>query len=389
MPGRFTVLVIDSCGAGEMPDAAEYGDAGANTLGNCAKAAGGLALPTLQSWGLGNLTAIAGCPRRERAVASFGRMQEASQGKDTTTGHWEMMGIVLEKGFTTFPQGFPPDFLRKWQELSKVPGWLGNKTASGTAILDELGERHLATGLPIVYTSADSVFQIAAHEEKVPLATLYAWCEAARTVGKEYGLARVIARPFVGPGTGAFKRTYNRHDFSQPPPKGLVLDALRESGVRTIGVGKISDIYDGHGIAASVHTEGNADGLAQTARILGEMDGGLLFVNLVDTDMLYGHRRDPKGYAQAMREIDQALPSITGRMRPSDVLVITADHGNDPTYPGTDHTREYVPVLAYAPGRSTGVDLGIRSSFCDLGATVADYFGVRAPRGESFLGQVI
>ena len=389
MPGRFTVLVIDSCGAGEMPDAAEYGDAGSNTLANCARAAGGLELPVMQSWGLGNLTAIDGCPARERAQASFGRMQEASQGKDTTTGHWEMMGIVLQKGFTTFPQGFPPEFLRKWKELSGVPGWLGNKTASGTVILDELGEEHLATGLPIVYTSADSVFQIAAHEEKVPLETLYKWCEAARTVGKEDGLARVIARPFVGPGKGAFKRTYNRRDFSQPPPKGLVLETLAKRGVRTIGVGKIPDIYDGHGISEPVHTEGNADGLEQTARILGAMESGFLFVNLVDTDMLYGHRRDPKGYAQAMRDIDRALPSITGRMRAGDVLVITADHGNDPTYRGTDHTREYVPLLAYAPSRHAGSDLGVRSSFCDLGATVADYFGVRAPRGESFLGQVI
>jgi phosphopentomutase len=389
MPGRFTVIVIDSCGAGEMPDAPAYGDAGANTLANCARAVGGLELPTLQSWGLGNLTPIEGCAPTRTPRASAGRMHEASQGKDTTTGHWEMMGVVLEKGFTTFPHGFPPDFLRKWQELSKVPGWLGNKTASGTVILDELGEEHLRTGLPIVYTSADSVFQIAAHEEKVPLQTLYAWCEAARTVGKDYGLARVIARPFVGPHKGAFRRTYNRHDFSQPPPAGTVLDLLAGAGVKTTGVGKILDIYDRHGIAEAIHTEGNADGLQKTAELLRTMRSGFLFVNLVDTDMLYGHRRDAPGYARALREIDAALPSIAGELREGDVLVLTADHGNDPTYRGTDHTREYVPVLAVAPTRAQGSDLGVRTSFCDLGATVAEYFGVRAPRGQSFLRQVI
>ncbi|HZX94914.1 MAG TPA: phosphopentomutase [Myxococcales bacterium] len=385
--GRFVVVVIDSCGAGELPDAAAYGDAGANTLANCARKVGGLELPVLQSWGLGNVTAIDGCPPAASPKAAFGRMAEQSQGKDTTTGHWEMMGVLLEKGFTTFPQGFPPQLLDEWLRLSGAPGYLGNKTASGTVILDELGEEHLKTGHPIVYTSADSVFQIAAHEEKVPLKTLYAWCEAARAVGKPYGLARVIARPFVGPGAGQFKRTYNRHDFSQPPPRGTVLDLLADKGVRTVGVGKIPDIYDNHGIAESVHTEGNADGLRKTADILGTLDSGFLFVNLVDTDMLYGHRRDPGGYAGALREIDAALPGIAARLRKEDLLVLTADHGNDPTFPGTDHTREYVPLIAHAPGRS-GADLGVRESFCDLGATVAEYFGVRAPRGRSFLGAI-
>src|SRR5438270_3708146 len=285
-------------------------------------------MPTLQKWGLGNLTQIPGCPGNEKAHASFGRMSEQSQGKDTTTGHWEMMGVLLQKGFTTFPQGFPQELLQEWLKASGAPGYLGNKPASGTVILEELGEEHLRTGLPIVYTSADSVFQIAAHEEKVPLQTLYKWCEAARTVGKSYGLARVIARPFVGPGVGKFKRTYNRHDFSQPPPKGTVLDLLSQKGVKTIGVGKIPDIYDKHGIAESVHTEGNADGLKKTAEILRDMKPGFLFVNLVDTDMLYGHRRDPVGYARCLQEIDAALPSITGAMRDGDVLVLTADHGN-------------------------------------------------------------
>ncbi len=386
--GRFVVIVIDSLGAGELPDAAAYGDAGANTLANCARKVGGLAVPNLAAWGLGNVTAIAGCPPARAPRAAFGRMAELSVGKDTTTGHWEMMGVVLEKGFTTFPQGFPKALMDEWLRLSGAPGYLGNKTASGTVILDELGEEHLRTGLPIVYTSADSVFQIAAHEEKVPLRTLYAWCEAARTLGKPYGIARVIARPFVGDAPGRFKRTYNRRDFSQPPPKGTVLDLVAENRVRTIGVGKIPDIYDGQGIAEAVHTEGNADGLRKTEEILKAMPDGFLFVNLVDTDMLYGHRRDPVGYARALSEIDAALPAITAALREGDLLVLTADHGNDPTFPGSDHTREYVPVLAWSPGRSRGADLGIRQSFADLGATVADYFGVRAPRGQSFLRAV-
>ncbi|MCA1829827.1 MAG: phosphopentomutase [Myxococcales bacterium] len=386
--GRFVVVVIDSCGAGELPDAAAYGDAGSNTLANCARRVGGLELPNLQTWGLGNITEITGCGAADKPRAGHGRMSEQSQGKDTTTGHWEMMGIVLQKGFTTFPHGFPPELMQEWLEESGAPGWLGNKTASGTVILDELGEEHLRTGLPIVYTSADSVFQIAANEARVPLQTLYKWCDAARTVGKPYGLARVIARPFVGERKGAFERTYNRRDFSQPPPR-TTLDVLAGRGVKTIGVGKIPDIYDNHGIAQSIHTEGNADGLRKTEELLRDMRDGFLFVNLVDTDMLYGHRRDPVGYARALREIDAALPGIARTLRDGDVLVLTADHGNDPTFPGSDHTREYVPLVAWSPSRSNGADLGVRDSFCDLGATVADYFGAPALRGKSFLGAVL
>ena len=385
--GRFVIVVIDSCGAGALPDASAYGDEGANTLGNLARRVGGLRLPTLQSWGLGNLTEIAGCPPSPAPRASFGTMAELSQGKDTTTGHWEMVGVVLDKGFATFPNGFPPELMNEWQRLSGVPGWLGNKTASGTQIIEELGPEHLATGFPIVYTSADSVFQIAAHEQRVPLETLYHWCEAARTVGKKYGIARVIARPFVGE-PGKFVRTYDRRDFSQPPPPGTVLDVLSGAGVQIVGVGKIPDIYDGRGIARSVHTEGNADGLRKTEELLGDLGPSLLFVNLVDTDMLYGHRRDPEGYARAMEEIDRALPAIASALRPEDVLVITADHGNDPTFPGSDHTREQVPLLAYSPRRARGASLGVRDSFADLGATVSEYFGVDAPRGRSFLAEI-
>ncbi|HWE23938.1 MAG TPA: phosphopentomutase [Myxococcales bacterium] len=385
--GRFVIIVIDSCGAGALPDAAAYGDAGANTLGNTARRVGGMKLPTLQSWGLGNLTDIAGCPPAPAPRASFGTMAELSEGKDTTTGHWEMVGVVLDKGFTTFPHGFPPDLMREWLQLSGAPGYLGNKTASGTVIIEELGHQHLATGWPIVYTSADSVFQIAAHEQKVPLATLYEWCDAARTVGKKYGIARVIARPFVGE-PGKFVRTYNRRDFSQPPPPGTVLDLLADAGVQIVGVGKIPDIYDGRGMARSVHTEGNADGLRKTEELLGDLGPSLLFVNLVDNDMLYGHRRDPVGYARALEEIDAALPAIASALRRDDLLVLTADHGNDPTFPGSDHTREQVPLLAYSPPRVRGSALGVRQSFADVGATVAEYFGVAAPRGRSFLQEI-
>ncbi|MFL5433876.1 MAG: phosphopentomutase [Myxococcales bacterium] len=387
MPGRFVVIVIDSCGAGALPDAAQYGDDGANTLANTARATGGLSLPTLQSWGLGNLTAIEGCPPTIAPRASCGTMAELSQGKDTTTGHWEMMGIVLAKGFDTFPDGFPRSLMLGWLERSGAPGFLANKVASGTAIIEELGVEHLRTGLPIVYTSADSVFQIAAHEERIPLATLYRYCEAAREVGKRYGVARVIARPFVG-NPGSFRRTYNRRDFTQPPPPGLILDLLAQAGVPIVGVGKIPDIYDGRGIARSLHTEGNADGLAKTEEILGTPGSDFVFVNLVDTDMLYGHRRDPVGYARAMREIDDALPALAARLRKGDLLALTADHGCDPTFAGTDHTRERVPIAVFAPGRERGTDLGERVSFADLGATVAEHFGIRAPRGQSFLAQV-
>ena len=385
--GRFVILVVDSCGAGALPDAAAYGDEGANTLGNLARRVGGLHLPTMESWGLGNLTGIAGCPPTPAPRASFGTMAEMSHGKDTTTGHWEMVGIVLEKGFATFPDGFPPELMQEWLQLSGAPGYLGNEPASGTVIIEELGPEHLRTGWPIVYTSADSVFQIAAHEQKVPLAKLYEWCDAARTVGKKYGIARVIARPFVGE-PGKFVRTYDRRDFSQPPPPGTVLDLLAQAGVQVVGVGKIPDIYDGRGIARSVHTEGNADGLRKTEELLGDLGTSLLFVNLVDTDMLYGHRRDAPGYARALEEIDRALPGIASALRPDDVLVLTADHGNDPTFPGSDHTREQVPLLAYSPRRARGASLGVRDSFADLGATVAEYFGVKPPRGRSFLSQV-
>jgi phosphopentomutase len=336
--------------------------------------------------GLGNLTAVAGVPADPAAAGFHGRMAERSHGKDTITGHWEMMGIVLKEGLALFPQGFPPEIIEPFLRATGAPGVLGNEAASGTEIIRELGEEHQRTGKPIVYTSADSVFQIAAHEETVPLARLYAWCLAARKILDPWRVARVIARPFVGT-PGQYVRTYHRKDFAIATPGKTVLEKLVETGVPVIGVGKIPDIFDRKGITDEIHTEGNADGLAKTEALLDRVDHGLVFVNLVDFDMLYGHRNDPKGYARALGEMDRELPRVLGKLRPGEVCAITADHGCDPTTPGTDHSREYVPLLVHAPGRSGGA-LGTRGSFADLGATVADFFGLRAEVGTSFLGSL-
>jgi len=380
---RFAVLVADSVGVGEMPDAADYGDGGSDTLAHVARAAGGLRLPNLGRMGIGNLTAVAGVPPDPEPTASWGRMAERSPAKDTTTGHWEMMGVPLEVPFRRFPGGFPAEILDPWLAATGAPGVLGNRAASGTAILDELGAEHVRTGKPIVYTSADSVFQVAAHEAVVPVERLHAWCREARRILDPWRVARVIARPFVG-SPGAWRRTWARRDFSMPPPRPTVLDRLGEAGVPVVGVGKIGDIFDRRGVGTDVHTEGNADGLRRTEALLREMDRGLLFVNLVDFDMLYGHRNDPAGYARALEELDAALPSVLSALRPGDVLALTADHGCDPTTPSTDHSREYVPLLVQVPGRP-GRPLGTRRSFADLGATVAAFFGVEAGAGESFL----
>ncbi len=380
---RFVILVADSAGCGALPDAGEYGDEGSDTIGNTSRAVGGLSLPVLGRMGLGRLTAIQGVPPDPAPAAFHGRMAERSHGKDTITGHWEMMGIVLREGLATFPQGFPPGIVDAFVAATGVPGILANRAASGTEIIQELGEEHQRTGRPIVYTSADSVFQIAAHEETVPLETLYAWCRAARRLLDPWRVARVIARPFVGT-PGRYTRTYHRKDFALPAPGPTVLEKLVEQGVPVIGVGKIPDIFDRRGITDELHTEGNADGLARTEALLDRVDHGLVFVNLVDFDMLYGHRNDPQGYARALEELDRALPRLLGKLAPGEVLALTADHGCDPTTPSTDHSREYVPLVVHAPGRGGG-DLGTRGSFADLGATVADFFGVKADVGTSFL----
>ena len=384
--GRFVILVADSVGAGAMPDAAEYGDAGTDTLGNVSRAVGGLSLPALGRMGLGNVVPILGVPPVAHPAASWGRMAERSPGKDTITGHWEMMGVSLTEPLPIFRQGFPPEVLDPWIAATGVPGVLANRTASGTQIIEELGEEHQRTGKPIVYTSADSVFQVAAHEETVPLETLYAWCREARRILDPLRVARVIARPFVGK-PGAYQRTYNRKDFSLLPPRQTVIERVAAMGIPVVAVGKIGDIFDRRGISEDVHTEGNADGLRRTAEILGRMDRGFLFVNLVDFDMLWGHRNDVRGYARGLEDLDRGLPALLARLREGDVLAITADHGCDPTTPSTDHSREYVPLLVNVPGRD-GAPLGTRSSFADLGATVAAYFGLRAAEGKSFLDEV-
>jgi phosphopentomutase len=383
---RFLILVADSAGCGALPDAREYGDEGSDTIGNTSRAVGGLALPVLGRMGLGNVTAVQGVPPDPAPVGFHGRMAERSHGKDTITGHWEMMGIVLEQGLALFPQGFPPEIVEPFVAATGVPGILGNKAASGTTIIQELGEEHQRTGKPIVYTSADSVFQVAAHEETVPLETLYRWCQVARALLDPFRVARVIARPFVGT-PGRYVRTYNRKDFAIAAPGRTVLERLVDAGIPVHGVGKIPDIFDRKGITDEVHTEGNADGLAKTAALLDRVDHGLVFVNLVDFDMLYGHRNDPRGYARALEELDRALPSLLRKLRPGEICAITADHGCDPTTPSTDHSREYVPLIVHAAGRGGG-SLGTRRSFADLGATVADYFGVATEVGTSFLPEL-
>ncbi len=391
---RVVIIVLDSCGCGAAPDAARYGDAGASTLGNLSHAVNGMTLPHLQGLGLGNITTILGVPPTANPLGAFGRMREASAGKDTTTGHWELAGLVVDRAFPTFPDGFPKEMIEEF-ERAIGRGVLGNKPASGTAILDELGPEHMRTGKPIVYTSADSVFQIAAHEQVIPVEELYRISEAARKLCDRYQIGRVIARPFVGQ-PGAFKRTYNRRDFSLPPPEPTVLDRIAEKGLPVVGVGKIWDIYAGRGITENVHSEGNADGLQRTLESLDRLRRGVVFLNLVDFDMLYGHRRDPKGYYAALQQFDAFLPSLMARLGPRDLVLITADHGNDPTWKGTDHTREFVPILAFcgrAPERALPLgraDLGTRGGFFDVAQTLAEAFAVGPwPRGESFLAQAL
>jgi phosphopentomutase len=384
--GRFVIVVADSAGCGALPDAREYGDEGSDTIGNVSRAVGGLRLPVMGRMGLGNLTAIAGVPPEPAPSAWAAKMAERSNGKDTITGHWEMMGIVLREGLALYPQGFPPEIVEPFVRETGVPGILANRAASGTQIIEELGAEHQRTGRPIVYTSADSVFQIAAHEGTVPLETLYAWCRIARRQLDAHRVARVIARPFVG-APGSYVRTYNRKDFSLATPAPTVLEELTAAGVPVYGVGKIPDIFDRKGITEELHTEGNADGLRKTETLLDRVDRGLIFVNLVDFDSLYGHRNDPAGYGRALEELDRGLPRLLERLRPGELLALTADHGCDPTTPSTDHSREYVPLLVHGPGRGGG-SLGIRGSFADLGASVAEHFGLPARVGTSFLPEL-
>lgn len=381
--------MLDSCGAGEAPDAADYGDAGADTLGHTATAVGGLTVPFLAAAGLGNLHGrLAGVDPVPAPSMAYGRLTEVSAGKDSTTGHWEIAGVVTTDPQATFTDtGFPPELVRAVENEAGVT-FLGNVAASGTEIIGELGREHLRTGRPILYTSADSVFQIAAHTDVVPLDELYRICGIARRHCDGYRIGRVIARPFVGE-PGSFTRTYDRRDFSLPPPSPTLLDRAAAAGMDTFGVGKISDLFAGRGLVDAVHTDGDADGLERTiAAIADRPRPGIIMANLVDLDMVYGHREDPVGYASGLALIDSYLPRLVAGLGPRDVLILTADHGNDPTDGSTDHTREYLPVLVGGLN-AAGADLGIRRQMGDVAATVAEGLGLDMPgAGQSFLGSI-
>jgi phosphopentomutase len=384
---RVIWTVLDSVGIGEMPDAAKYGDAGSDTLGNIARQRQ-LHLPNFCELGLANIKPLTGLAPAAEPTGAYGKCALASPGKDTTTGHWEMVGIHLEKPFPLFPHGFPRDVMDEFERRIGRHA-IGNKAASGTEIIKELGEEHVRTGSPIVYTSADSVFQVAAHEEVIPLFELYKICETARDILRgPYEVGRVIARPFTGE-PGSFTRTPNRHDYAVPPPKGMLLDQLADRGIDVYSIGKIFDVFLGRGIREYVKTKSNTDGLAKTLEAMKEVDCGMIFVNLVDFDQHYGHRNDVEGYARALEEVDCWLPEFNAKLRTDDLAIFTADHGCDPTTPSTDHSREYVPVLAYGPSVKHGVNLGIRDSLSDIGQTVAENFGAKIVVGASFLSQLI
>jgi len=375
------LIVLDGVGAGAAPDAAAYGDVGSHTLANTARAVGGLHLPNLARMGLGRIGEIAGVPSVAAPDAHFGTMKPASAGKDSTSGHWEMMGCTLTHPFPTYPDGFPPPVIASF-ERAVGRCVLGNRAASGTAILEALGPRHLETGEPIVYTSADSVFQIAAHEERVPVPELYRWCETARALlVPPHGVARVIARPFLG-GAGGFRRTPRRRDFSLSPPGETVLDALAAAGKRVLTIGKIDELFAGRGVARAIHTSDNREGMARTLEAVAARDAALVFVNLVDFDTMWGHRNDTRAFALGLEEFDAFLPGLRRALRNDDLLILTADHGNDPTTPGTDHSRECVPLFVWHRALARGRDLGVRESFADVGATVARSLGVRVGTGS-------
>ena len=384
--GRALLIVLDSLGIGALPDAADYGDQGSNTVGNIARALP-LRVPTLRSLGLPYVTALPG--DRPPPIGAYGRMAETSAGKDSVTGHWELTGLVLERPFPTYPRGFPPEVIREFERrIGRAT--LGNVPASGTVIIEELGPEHVRTGAPIVYTSADSVFQIAAHEEVIPLDQLYAYCDIAyELVVIGLGIGRVIARPFVGR-PGAFRRTAHRRDYALPPTGPTLLDRLVAAGYPVLGLGKIADLFAGRGFTEARHVASDFEGLDQLERALGDATGGLIAINLVEFDTLYGHRNDPRGYAAHLEQVDARLGRILRATSPGDLVAITADHGNDPTTPSTDHSREYVPVFLTGAGVRRGCDLGTRPTFADLGQTLAEWFGVGPlAHGTSFLAELL
>ena len=386
---RVCLIVLDSVGCGDAPDAKAYGDEGANTLGNISRVVGGLNLPNMGRLGLGNLTEIVGVPAMDNACGVYGRLTEISAGKDTTTGHLELAGVVLERPFPVYPNGFPVEFMASYEARIRR-GTLGNYPASGTEIIKELGQSHVESGKPIVYTSADSVFQIAAHEEIIPVAELYELCQIAREVlTGEHAVGRVIARPFIGE-PGYFTRTERRKDFSLEPPTDTILDVVKSAGLETMAVGKIEDIFAYRGITQSNHTGNNMAGVDAILEFLATEHPGLIFANLVDFDALYGHRNNPQGYAQALEAFDQRMPEILARLGDDTVLMITADHGNDPTTPGTDHSRERVPLLVTGREIKVNFNLGTRSTFADIAATIADLLGVGWPgAGTSFARTIL
>ena len=384
---RVVLVVLDGAGIGAMPDAGDWGDAGSDTFGHILESRA-VQLPNLQRYGLGNIRPLLHLPPLDNPVGSYGRCALRSNGKDTTTGHWEIAGIILKQAFPTYPNGFPATVIDRFVRETDVPGILGNIPASGTEIIKQLGEEHVKTHKPIVYTSADSVFQIAAHEEVIPLDRLYEICEIARGILEgEHRVGRVIARPFLGQ-PGAFYRTENRHDYAVPPPRENLLPALSDEGLDVVCIGKIASIYDSMGVTKDLTAKNNEQSIDQTINALHEDSRGLIFSNLVDFDMLYGHRRDTEGYARALEHFDTRLPEIEAAMRDGDMMMITADHGNDPTFPGSDHTREYAPLLVYGK-RARPIDLGTRSSLADIGQTIAEVFGIKLMAGESFLKPLI
>lgn len=389
---KILCIVIDGVGIGELPDAALYGDVGANTLCSTAEKTGGLFLPTMKELGLGNIAPIRGVSAVERAGGCYGKLREVSKGKDSTTGHWELSGIVITKDFPYYPKGFPDAVIEKFCAATGVTGVLGNCVASGTQIIQEFGDRHVRTGHPIVYTSADSVFQIAAHEEVIPLERLYDMCRTAREevcIGDD-AVGRVIARPFLG-ANGLYTRTPNRRDFSLDPPGTTVFDILFKNDIPTVAIGKIDDLFAGRSLGTKIHTKSNEEGIEEIIRCAKDVPVGFVMANLVDFDMLYGHRQDPEGMKRALEYFDAQLPRILEAMGDDDILMITADHGNDPTDQSTDHTREYVPLLTFTKHGPRGVDLGIRGSFADVGKTVGEFFGcdTSALSGESLLTTIL
>ena len=385
---RIIWIVLDSAGIGELPDAADYGDVGRNTLGHIAESRP-LNLPTLVKLGLANIAPLKNLQPAEKPLAAFGKGATHSPGKDTTTGHWEMAGIWLPQAFPVYPHGFPRELIAEFEkQIGRQT--LGNKPASGTEIIKELGEEHFRTGKPIVYTSGDSVFQIAAHEDVIPIADLYRMCEIARKLlDGPHRVGRVIARPFAGP-PGNFARTPRRHDYAVDPPKPMLLDVLTKKNIPIFGIGKIHDIYNGRGVENYVTTTGNADGMAKLTEAISTRPGGLIFCNLVDFDMLYGHRKDVEGFAKSLEEFDHWLETFLPALNKTDLLIITADHGcdPDPRWPTTDHSREYVPILAYTPARSIGAALGTRATLADMGQTIAQTFSAAIPHGQSFLSDL-